>query len=216
MDNEIKVTEQLASYADTATNLMGQVERAELANMEDCAKLGDLTKICKAQFKKLEDDRKSWVKPLNEQVKRLNGMFKIQQEPFTKIEKIAKDKIGKFMAEEEERQEKIRKDEQEKADREALAAATKASASGDEAQADAILDQSIAAGDKEPEKAIVRGNLGSSTSTRSVWKHEVVDPGKVPSKYMMVDESAIKAAVKNGERDIPGIRIYEDKQVVIR
>lgn len=216
MENEIQLTEKLAPYQDTAENMLSQVIRAELSNMEDCSKLGDLAKMAKTQFKKLEDERKAWVKPLNDQVKKLNELFKAQQEPFVEIEKIAKDTIGAFMREEEKRQEKVRKRDREKAEAEAMAAAEKASSSGNEAEADAILEESIEAGDKVPDKQIARGDFGSTSSVRKVWKHKILDPGLVPRRYMMVDESVVKAAVKNGVREIPGIEIMEERSVVIR
>ena len=216
MENEIKLTEKLAPYNDTAENMLAQVNRAELTNMEDVSKLGDLAKLAKVQFKKLEDDRKEWVTPLNEQVKKLNLLFKHQQAPFLEIEKTAKNIMGAFMAKEEKRQNEERERERKKAEEDALAAAEKASASGDEAQADSILEESINAGDKTPDKQIARGDYGSTSSVRKTWQHKVVDPDLVPRKYMMVDESAVKAAVKNGVREIPGIEIKEESSVVIR
>ncbi|HDK16971.1 MAG TPA: hypothetical protein ENG75_03395 [Nitrospirae bacterium] len=258
MENEIKLTEKLAPYHDTAENMLAQVSRAELTNMEDCSKLGDLAKLAKVQFKKLEDERKEWVTPLNEQVKKLNLLFKQQQAPFLEIEKTAKNIMGAFMAAEERRQAEIRRIEREKAEAEALIAAEKAAeeqriadekarkareeaakleaagraeeaakaaeeaAAAEKAaaehaeQADAILEESIDAGEKTPDKQIARGDYGSTSSVRKTWQHKVVDPDLVPRKYMMVDESAVKAAVKNGVREIPGISIFEDSSVVIR
>ena len=58
----------------------------------------------------------------------------------------------------------------------------------------------------------------SGIIAKAVVKFEIVDADKVPRKFMVVDESAIKAYIKihgmNG--DISGVRIYEDVQTQVR
>lgn len=63
----------------------------------------------------------------------------------------------------------------------------------------------------------VRSASGTS-STRLEWTYEVEDNAMdvLPRDYLMVDEKAIKAAVKAGIRQIPGVRIFEAPAVSIR
>lgn len=56
----------------------------------------------------------------------------------------------------------------------------------------------------------------SVTSTVMVWRHEVIDPQLVPRQYLTVDETAIKAAIRGGIREIPGVRIFEDAEIRTR
>ena len=49
-----------------------------------------------------------------------------------------------------------------------------------------------------------------------VWKHEVIDAAAVPREYLMVDDAAIKAAVKAGIRAIPGVRVFEEAEMRVR
>ena len=58
-----------------------------------------------------------------------------------------------------------------------------------------------------PQKTI-RADGGSVTAYTS-WTFKVVDPDKVPREYLKVDETAIRAAVRLGAREIPGVDIYE-------
>ena len=44
----------------------------------------------------------------------------------------------------------------------------------------------------------------------------VVDPMTVPREYLVVDEKAIRAAVRAGVREIAGVRIYEDVEMAVR
>ena len=53
------------------------------------------------------------------------------------------------------------------------------------------------------------------TTTRKVWKFEVVDSTKVPRQYLDVNESKIRQAVRDGVREVEGVRIYEDVEVSV-
>ena len=55
-----------------------------------------------------------------------------------------------------------------------------------------------------------------TTSIRKTWTFEIIKPDDVPRKYLCVDELAVRAAVKAGERDIPGVRIYQHETMATR
>lgn len=57
---------------------------------------------------------------------------------------------------------------------------------------------------------------GAAATFRKVWKFEVEDASRVPTAYMVVDEKLIRAAVADGAREIPGVRIYEEEQVATK
>ncbi len=42
------------------------------------------------------------------------------------------------------------------------------------------------------------------------WTYEVKAKGSVPMKYITIDSEIVNAAIRNGERDIPGLRIYQE------
>jgi len=216
MENEIAVIEKLAGFDEKIKSLVTQSGKAEIGTMEICEKAGDLGKLIQTQLKKLEEERKSWVKPLNGQVTRLNTMFKERSAPLEKAKALIKEKISTFLRAEKKRKEEEAAEETRKAEKIALDAATKAEDKGDDATANAILETAAEVTSKPQEKTIARGGLGSSTSMRANWVHEVLDPDLIPSKYLMVNESAVKAAIKSGVREIPGIKIWNDEQAVIR
>ena len=54
------------------------------------------------------------------------------------------------------------------------------------------------------------------TSTKLVWKWEVLDPGQVPAALCSPDAVKISGAVQAGAREISGIRIYQDVQIAHR
>lgn len=63
---------------------------------------------------------------------------------------------------------------------------------------------------------VVSSATGNKASASVNWTYRVVDPDKVPRQYMMVNEAAIKAAVKGGTRKIEGVEIFEAAKTAIR
>jgi hypothetical protein len=51
---------------------------------------------------------------------------------------------------------------------------------------------------------------------RQVWSFALEDFSQVPREYLMLDEQKVRQAIRSGERDIPGIRIYQQQQTVYR
>ena len=52
-----------------------------------------------------------------------------------------------------------------------------------------------------------------SVTTRTVWKHQVVDMAALPDEYKIADEVKLGKVVRAGIREIPGVRIYEEMVV---
>jgi hypothetical protein len=45
------------------------------------------------------------------------------------------------------------------------------------------------------------------------WKHEILNPEAVPLQYCTPDPVKINAAIKQGVRDIPGVRIFSEEKI---
>lgn len=56
---------------------------------------------------------------------------------------------------------------------------------------------------------------GATVSIKSVKKYRVVDFAEVPREFLMINEDAVKQAMKDG-RVIPGIEIYEEQKTQTR
>lgn len=61
----------------------------------------------------------------------------------------------------------------------------------------------------------VRSASGAA-STRKRWVATVVDADRVPREYLIVDQRLINAAVKNGVRAIPGVKIEQVDELSVR
>ncbi len=75
----------------------------------------------------------------------------------------------------------------------------------------------------EVERPIVRGDMGASVSTRTVWKHEIEVPiAKLPkailenAKVVEAVNTVIAALVRGGTHEIKGVRIWSETASAVR
>lgn len=183
--------------------------------------------------KRVEEKRKELVAPLLERQREINDYAKALTDPLVEAESHLKKQLitwdqkleAERQAELKRIQEEARKREEE-ARKEALKAKEEAEAlamfgDGNEATrqslvADAEAERKqtqIAKEAKKEEKAALDNKV---SGIRTIWKFEVTDASKVPAQFMIVDESAIGKAVRGGTREIPGVRIFEEKTLGVR
>ncbi len=230
----IQTTHELSTYAVTrvasdadvqkhgrkAAALLEQVDRVTVTSMETYTAAGDLLKLLKGARNYLDARRKHYVANPTRAIKAVNGFFKTQYfDPIDAAERSIKGLMGPWYAEHErKRQEEARRAALE-AERQALEAAAALEEQGQQAAADAIVDQGIKtaeAEEKAAERTPVHGDHGSTTSARRQWKWRLVDLEQVPREFLTVDKVLVQEAIKTGAREIPGLEIYEDVQIAIR
>ena len=200
-----------------ASALLAQAHDLSIVDRASAERATDCVKLIKTLIKKADEERKTWVEPLNNQVSRINAEFKAITEPLKKAEDAVKAKLIRFQQEEEAkaRAEAQRKMEEEAA---ALAAAENARADGDDDIAEAIVEQVASQPDPSIVKPVapVRSDYGSVASIRKGWSFSIVSYGEVPRQYLMLDENHVRAAIREGARAIPGLLIFETQTAVIR
>lgn len=73
-------------------------------------------------------------------------------------------------------------------------------------------DQMNASFDNELNKGAAMAGIQTASGVKKVWVVEVINAAAIPKDYLCIDEAKIKAAIRDGEREIPGLRIYQDIQ----
>lgn len=150
----------------------------------------------KGRWKVVEDKRTSLVKPLNDVVKSINGMFKPVLDSWDTTMAIVKRAMQDYQAREAETQRKAL---------EAAAALAQQGQTGEEFTA--LVTQ----GSAVPAKA-------QGISTRVMWRWRVVDVAAVPREYLSIDPAKVDAVVK-AQQDgakIPGIEVYREEIMAVR
>lgn len=183
-------------------------------------------KTVKAYSKKVEELRKALVAPYNEQVKRINSYAATLVKPLDEAEELLKiqlknwDKVLEAQRAEAARRAKLEEDRiraEAKKEADALkeanemfgVAEAKDAAPIEAAALDNKIEMHNFFAKKEEQSLRVSG-------AKKVWSFEAVDFEKIPREYLLLDEKAVRAAVREGVREIPGIRIYQDTQIAIR
>ena len=214
MDIEVRPIEN-EDWASQLINNTGQVVIESPTDMETGAELdGHLA----SAIKKLEAERTGWVKPLNDQVKRINERFKPLKTALEGARATIQNKMLTY------RREQQRKADEEAArirnlEEEALEAARKLEAEGETEKAEEVLAEAVEA----PREVVpvqtgpTKSESGSTSSFITEWGFELLDISKVPTEYLMVDEKKVLNRIKREElRDVPGLRIFSTERMRTR
>ena len=193
LDLKVEV-EKLVLYADKRT--VTNKEESELAT-NDLAFIAKLTKA-------VEERRVEYVKPLNDYVSQFNLAFKKLSEPLKEAKRITDHQIMTFQRQAAEARRKA-EEAQAVANAEALRKAQEIKET-----TGVIEDIKPEVIDLPPEATTkVRTDFGTASQVDN-WKYRIVDEKLIPLKYFKLDEVYIGKAVRAGERDIPGLEIYND------
>lgn len=105
-----------------------------------------------------------------------------------------------------------------KAQREAAdRAADEAAAAKSEAVVAADIAEAVTAPvDIQAQSSVTRSAGGAAVGVTMRWTFEVQDAQAVPREFLAVNEQAIRAAVRDGVREIPGVRIFQDASLSVR
>lgn len=229
---------QAAGAQEAASQLLSQAKAHEVNDENVADSMTRLIEYADNQVKTLEKARTSLVKPLNDQVRFINGEFKKARETYEAASREGRAKLkpwlDKLAKEQREREEAERKATEEAARKLAEEQAAKEAAENevsdgnepppfDEPPSNSRADLGFWPIDPPPPPPApepsppARTPQGSKkkASTRKVKKWKITDMSKIPQKYFALDRSLVDAAMKDGEF-IPGIEFYEDSEVVMR
>lgn len=166
--------------------------------------------VAKAK-KNLEERRKFFTKPLNDQVKRINDLFKDLGAPLETADSILRGKVLTYRQEqekirraEEERLRKLQQEEQRRIEAEAI-----------EKGEVAVFTPPPPAPVIQQQAKTVSGDYGA-VSAKLVWDFDIVDEAQIPREFLLVNDKAIRAAVKAGVRNIPGVKVYQKEELAVR
>lgn len=158
----------------------------------------------------IEDKRKEITKPLLDEKKQIDDFAKSVTAELNAAVKDLRAQILKYEQEQERiRQEELRRLEAERRAREEELRRQMAEAH----RVDPVVVQELQ--NLKSQQAVAVAETPKNSITK-VWSYEIVEIGIIPREFLMPDDAKIKAAVRAGIRDIPGIIIFQKDQLVIR
>lgn len=194
--------QERASKLDVTATLAA-IAAAPCTSPDEVAFMVDLADEARTNGRDLDAQEKSVTKPINDSLKTVRGWFRPLKEAYSAIETAAKARIAEY--------------------HQAEAARIQAE------RAKALEAIQTAAVDRTPEnetlaraaicsipEATRKASATAAATTTEVWHFEVVDPAAVDRVYCSPDPALIRAAVKAGLLEAPGLRIWSSVQVGIR
>lgn len=206
---EIIGSGQAQEWMIIAESLTVTDEDSESEATDILKKLGDCEK-------KIEAQRKDITVPINNELGKINAVFKTLSTPLSTAKINVKNLILGFRAKRaQETLEAIQ--EKERKDMEALKAHQKELAEAEKQGEEPPPPPQATERPHIPDMPnVVKGDHGGAVHSRPNWKFEIITPSKVPARFTRPDEKLIKDFVKMGGRDIPGVRIYNEPILVSR
>lgn len=184
-------------------------------------KAADFVKQIGDALKKSEVRRKEVKAPYLLAEGLIDSAFREIAAPLSALKSRMEAKIGDFQrkaaAEERRRREEEARRAAEEAEKAAAAATTQTDLE-DAIKREAEAKQAAEAAAVKPiELSRHRGDFGSLATIKTTWEFEIVDATAVPREYCAPSEALIRGAIRaGGVRAIPGVRIYQREQTVIR
>lgn len=160
--------------------------------------------------KRIEGLRARWLDPLNAQIKLIRADFDAMLSPAREADLILADKIARYRHQlalaaqaEQDRLRALADKRQERAE-------ARAAERGLEPPPPPFMPLVPA-----PAKTVVTES-GSKITYRKTLHFEVVDESLVPREFWVIDQAKLGAVVRSGLSPIPGVRIWETEEPVVR
>jgi hypothetical protein len=204
----VSVKGKFRQYDEAIKTMHGEAKALKVKDDTSNKSAVEMASQVKKLTKKVETLRKQIVEAPNKFVKSINTFAKSYKEPLIDIETDLKNKIGKYQVE----QERKRREAERKAKEEVERLQAKLDAEAEVKGEEPIKVPELVI----PDLAKVTRTESGSASIRKVWAWELENFSELPDEYKKVDEVALNKAVKSGARNIPGVKIFQKSETVIR
>lgn len=204
-----------------ARKKIDEINAMPVLNRDDFEKTSAWLKLVAQTEKKLKNMEKERCAPS----KAIKAEYARPIELLETAQKIARDKLNAFLVAErkveEENARKAQIERQKQAEKELrkLDRKEKTADKYDDATATALRESIADQRQEIIEKASAKIEInqsGENASVRMVWEFDVEDIKQVPAEFIVINEKAVREAIKNGARDIAGLKIYQKPTVAIK
>lgn len=203
-------------------------ERAKAIVVNDAVSYDNTVLFLKEIAQKKKDfkaQRDKYVKPMKDSIKAIDEKLQEPIKTLEKMEAIVRETLNNYLAEVNRREQERLALEKKKAEEEALRKMEELEhAKLQSGEYDDVTQKAIARTVDHEQNKIVEAttkqekiNLSTSgASVSMVWDFEIIDKAQIPLEFLKVDETAIRNAIRAGEREISGVKIFQKPQLSLR
>lgn len=203
-------------------------ERAKSVKVTDAISYDSAVLFLREVSQKKKDfksQRDKYVKPMKDSIKAIDEKLQEPIKLLETVEGIVRETLNKYLDEVHKQEQERLALERKKVEEEALKEIDnleniKAQASEYDEVTKRAIERTI---ENKQNKAIeataseVKINLSTDNATVSmIWDFEIIDKSQIPLDFLKVDETAIRNAIRNGERSISGVNIFQKPQISLR
>lgn len=203
-------------------------ERAKSVKVTDAISYDSAVLFLREVSQKKKDfksQRDKYVKPMKDSIKAIDEKLQEPIKLLETVEGIVRETLNKYLDEVHKQEHERLALERKKAEEEALKEIDnleniKAQASEYDEVTKRAIERTI---ENKQNKAIeataseAKINLSTDNAAVSmVWEFEIIDKSQIPLDFLKVDETAIRNAIRNGERSISGVNIFQKPQISLR
>ncbi len=199
-----ELPQPIAKEQTAALSVTGRALLMEVKTAQDAVNAAQLLVTIKDFQKQLKQRQDFLLAPVKAATERIKSLFAPAMARLEEAERGVKLKLSAYQAEEQRRRDEERQ--------KLLAAAVNANESGD---TDTAADLATSAASIMPEAKTKLVEGGGAVRTTMVWKFKVTDPSSVPREYLEVDEKKVRAAIRNGVREVAGLEIFQEAQLAV-
>ena len=191
---------EVIAFYNEAIRLREYAEARVIVTNDDLKPANDDLAIIARVKKGMEAKRKDYLSPFQNHVKEVNEAYKTLMEPVEQADKITRNKILAFSAEQERKRREAEAIEAEKL----VLAGREAKLKGGEFTVDL---SPVAKPEAVPDR--IRTDMGSS-GQRDNWTYEVIDFTILPDEYKVADTTMLNAIAKkhHDQKQVPGVKFF--------
>jgi hypothetical protein len=206
-DLAVKITE----IKDSNAQFLAELTEYQVVDSETQQKASEYLSQLKKRIARIEDWRKFFTKPLNDQVSSINSMFKMQSEPLTKVYDTLKGSVNKYMDEEEEKARKAAEEARKKAEEERKKAEEEAKKNNTPIEDIKPVETAVV----EVPAQTIRTEAGKIVRKKT-WTFKIIDLKetiKANPELFTLNEKMVNQLIDRGIREIKGLEIYQKSDI---
>ena len=223
--DQISIYNQVSPMELQARTWLETLNAVVIADSVTYEQAGAKLRELKQYTKTIKDNKTADLKPLKDGIKKLEDKYNIPLALLAEADAIIRDKMNKYLNDELKR----RAEAEAEAKRQAEELALKQALELEEVKKQALNYDPITARamvssleDKQNQlinqtaKAEVVNLSTENNIVSKVWDFELVDISAVPQEFIILNDKAVRQAIREGVREIKGLKIFQKARVSIK
>ena len=223
--DQISIYNQVSPMELQARTWLETLNAVVIADSVTYEQAGAKLKELKQYTKTIKDNKTADLKPLKDGIKKLEDKYNIPLALLAEADAIIRDKMNKYLNDELKRRAEAEAEAKRQAEELALKQALELEEVKKQASNyDPITARAMVSSLEDKQNQLINQtaksevvNLSTENNIVSkVWDFELVDISAVPQEFIILNDKAVRQAIREGVREIKGLKIFQKARVSIK